>query len=287
MRKFLKFISLFLVCFALALPGFGKGKKKKSSGQKGIIAVEGAAIYKSPNFDSPILDYFDKGVKVLISVKVYPGSAGFGSFYKIKIGQRKYGYIADTEVAPTIKREGSRVYENPEVKDVNRMPIDMQRYIGLGIGYINYTEEFEGRRLSQFLPAYGLKISGPGTMGFGPPLDFEVLIAPAAPSYYSQFADQNSKTSGFLLLGNVVLNLDLYVGEDSQVYYGLGIMSAFSKFDVPYQNEVLDSQELRMGALFHLGTFFRFGSWGLRFEGKYYYEREKYLAGTLGIQTEY
>ena len=293
MNKKIRLLSLLaLVIFSLFVvlnPAMAKKRSKKRS-QKGIVFVDGAAVYKSANFDSPILDYLDKGKSVRISRKVYKGKGGFGAFYKVKLGKKKYGYIADSEISPKLKKVNKEFIDNPDFEKSAEMssqniPVDLVRYLGLGISMINYTEEFEGQKFFEFLPAFGLKMSGPGTMGLGPPLDFEVLIAPLAPAYYKKFSTEGA--SGFLLVANTVLNMNLYVSGDTHAYYGLGLMTSFSKFDVNYDGTVLDSQELRLGALFHLGVFQRFGTWGLRLEGKYYVERESYIAASLGIQTEF
>ncbi|MCB0384838.1 MAG: hypothetical protein KDD43_05550, partial [Bdellovibrionales bacterium] len=271
----------------------GKGnkesaKKPKVKGQWGIVQTDGAAAYKVPNFDAPVKDYLKAGQKLRISQKVYQGIGGFGAFYKVKISGKSYGYVADVDIAPEYKapnnfgKGNQKADKNPDFnRDPNeppeeQVPIFFTRYIGGTFGTVNFTEKFSGRKFSSGEWMAGLRMSGPGTIAEGLPMDLGVLFHSGAPSYYeSDIAGGNP--SGFFVLADLFLPYPFLETEDSLISWGLGFMATYTKFSLQIKNTIFDSQELRAGLALQAGYSLRFDKYLVRLEAKYYYERTDYL----------
>lgn len=255
--------------------------------QKAVIAVDGAAVYKAPSFDAPVLDYLDKGKKVLISGKTYPGAGGLGVFFKVKIGKKQYGYLVDTEVKPSgggiFSTSGSQT--KPVDNPVDRVPIYFTRYLGGGVNYINYTDKYENTTVSSFTPAVSVKASGPGWF-FGAPIDLEISTSVQVAEYFRKFSYQ---TDGFFLHGSLQLMAPLAEYSKALLYYAYGLTMVYESFKVEPREgmAIVDSQELRLGAKFTVGTAFQVGKFVLKAEGNYYLEKANYISGGLYLQMPY
>ena len=274
-------------------------KKPKVKGQWGIVQTDGAAAYKVPNFDAPVLDYLKAGQKLRISQKVYKGIGGFGAFYKVKIAGKTYGYVADVDMAPEYKapnnfgKGNNSAEKNPGFdRDPNeppeeKLPIFFTRYIGGTFGTVNFTEKFSGRKFSSGEWMAGLRMSGPGTVTEGLPMDLAVLFHSGAPTYYQKEV-AGGNPSGFFILGDLFLPYPFLETEDSLVSWGLGFMATYTKFSLQIKNTIFDSQELRAGLALQAGYSVRFDNkYLLRLEAKYYYERTDYLAYFLTFMGRY
>ena len=75
----------------------------------------------------------------------YEGIGGFGAFFKIRLAKKKYGYVADTDVAPKFSPQkvgqNVKVKENPVFEQVEDMkkgrqkePVYFTRYLGVAVG---------------------------------------------------------------------------------------------------------------------------------------------------------
>lgn len=296
-------IILILLLTTLSFPGLSQAQesKRKIPAQWAITQTPGAAVYKVPNFDAPVLGYLEQGEKVLASRKIYKGIGGLGTFYRVRTQKGLQGFVSDIDLVPQFKgnspqkseKESSILppgSENPqyeEVEDIieNREPFYFTRYIGGTLGSLEFTEKFSGQELSAATTMYGLRMVGPRVLFDGPPLDFGVSFHLGGPDYYQGFT--GSPATGFFLFSDLLINLPLLELSDTLIHYGLGLMSTYTKFRVLVRDSYIDSQELRLGAAFSLGASYRYKKYALRFDAKYYYEKTQYTGYWLSIMTEY
>lgn len=272
---------------------------KTSKSQIGIVSFDQTPVYKSPDFDSVPVDYLPKDKKIKISTKVYKGPTNFGSFYKVVYykGKKKIvGYIADNEVVPKYKRGGKDKVANPvfeKMEDFKEMKgkdsVLYSRFIGATGGVVDYVESIQGVSKSALTNLIGFKLTGPGTIFDGPPIDIEFSMTLQAPDYYKLYTD---KVSGNIFFGHIYLLLPIFENKNGLAYYGFGPMMAYSRIQITVGNGAvvanpIDSQEVRIGGLFAVGYAHRFGNWGLRLEGKQYIEKEQYVSLTFSVQREY
>lgn len=267
------------------------------------MVSDGAAVYEKPDFDSKVIDFVPYNTNVTISRKSFAGSEGLGLFHKVRV-RGKIGYIPDTDIkvgerdqretdlpppkdSPKAKiddRPKSKAFEK-EDEDPGGAPPYLTRYLGAAVSRVNFTEKFSGRKLSDQLTMYGMRMTGPGTLMDGPPLDLNIWFSMEKPEYYDIFS---TGINGFLLFGDVMAMLPLINGENWLVSYGLGVMWTFTRYRVQIRGENTDSLELRMGLDLGLGIGRKIGkAFMLRADAKYYYERTQYMGYTLSLQREY
>lgn len=280
-----------VICFSI--PSLAKKKiDYKKYFQIGIVGVSGAAIYKKPNFDSPILGYFKENEKIIISKKIYTGPGGFGTFYLVRLkNQKGFGYVVDTEIIPKFKR-GRDNSENPVYEQIetyrenpDQEPIYETRYWGVSMGILDYSEEIQGKKYNSPTNFYGFKFSGPGTLFDGPPLDVEVLFTLEPPSYFS---DLTNTASGNVFQGHFNLTLPIFQNRDNYAFYSFGPSWSYSRLSLKIGSQPeIDYQEVKIGANFSLGYAHRWGKYSLRIEGRQYWEAEKYASIVLSLQRQY
>jgi hypothetical protein len=295
--------------------GGGPVRGGRDRGQPAIVIVDGAAIYEKANFDSPVMDYLERGKKVLISKRVYRGAGGLGAFYKIKIRRGIFGYVTDVDVQ--VDREAkNRVedsrrkppgqsgdvddplkinpdLENPEEGNPDgdgRGGIYLTRYLGLGLNQFGYAETIAKRKKSANTSLIAIKLSGPGKSMGGMPLDYEFSFTSKAPSFYGQ---SFSSSKGFLFLSHAMTIMPLKVFKEGMFFYGFGLVAKYSKFDVVIKENAnktpVDSQDLVAGLGGHFGYTHSFsqGKYAIRVDGKYYYEKESYLGYGASLQMKF
>jgi hypothetical protein len=279
---------------------------------RGVTIVDGAAVYQSASFDSTVLEYIGENKQVIISKKAVRGAGGLGLFYRLKANGGKTYYITDTDVklekggAP-VKESGAKPPSRANLDEParekkkpsrpkKRAHIDPEtgeeltpyftRYVGGALGMVNYSEKFSGHILNSNMPIYGFRMTGPGTLIDGPPIDFNFLFSITAPDYYSTFT--KTKPTGFMLISDVMPMFPFYEWKNTYVYYGVGLMWTYTSYKVKIKNSIFDSQELRIGAEFGAGWGYRMlDKYMLRLDAKYYYEKTRYLGYFLTFQTEY
>ena len=267
--------------------------KKKLRSQAGKVLYN-TAVYAKPDFDSKKIAILKAGQKVRISRKRYRHASGLGSFYRVKVNSRLYGFVADVDVQSQygVKKKtlAEEVQEDIENSNKRRGPLGMTRFGGVLLGNAKYTEKVSNTRLDSNTSFFGLKLSGPGVLGVEMPIDFELLGHVGAPSYYSRFSE---KASGFLLLGHLSLVIPFVDMKTAMMYYGLGLMYTFTNFEVTVRENDgglrdIKSQELRGGLMGQLGYAKRFGEdWVGRAEVKYYFEQTQYFAIGMAVQHFY
>ncbi|MBX3022388.1 MAG: hypothetical protein KF799_12010 [Bdellovibrionales bacterium] len=264
------------------------------------MVTDGAAVYGRPDFDSGIQDYLTYQTQVLVSKKPYAGAGGLGLFHRVRY-QNKTGYITDTDirvgqkeaasVAVEEKRKSpSKAWEDEE-QDLSA-PIYLTRYLGGAVSMVGFTEKYSGRKLSDNMMMYGLRMTGPGTLFDGPPLDFNLWFSMQKPKYLSQFS--NGTPTGFLVFGDILAMMPMIDVNNTIVSYGLGLMWVYTRYSIPVkkattgETAAFDTQEFRMGGVFDFGVGQRFGKTSLlRVDAKYYFEKTSYLGYGLSYQMRY
>jgi hypothetical protein len=284
-----------------------KKSKVKDPGQDATIAVDGAAIYEAQNFDAPVVDYFDRGKRVRVSNKVYQGTGGLGSFYKIRVRKGVYGFISDVDVEVSGKKntvtrtartdEGENVDptvlqddtgEPQENADIGGT-VYMTRYIGFTYVSYNYSEVIGNKLYSAATPFYGLRISGPSNMVGGMPLDIELSVSPTVPDFYNRFAKDSS---GFILSTQAMAMLPIIDTKKQSLYYGFGLMFRYSKYEVKLDSNPtappIPSEESALGGVLGVGYALGLGpSLCFRVDARYIVEKEKYPAYGASLQFRY
>lgn len=292
----------------------GSGSSQPSSqrardpGQMARVLVDGAAIYDSPNFDAPVLDYFERSRSVRISRTLYPGVGGLGAFYRIIVRPGVIGYITDVDVeieGPGASQRRGSAQPAPE-DDIEGNPLVLQpdlerpsapqtsnvystRYLGLSYNMYDFTEKISGRRENANTSFFGLKMSGPGKMMGGAPLNLEFLVSPGAPSFYDKFGS----ASGFVILSHASIMIPAYDAPWGLIYYGFGPMIKYHMLDVDLANKApgapkIDSQELNLGFIIDLGVAIPIAQkYALRLEGRYNFEKEQYFALGTSFQVRF
>lgn len=274
-----------------------KTTAKKEAAQSGVVGPEGATVYGSPDFDSAVLATLPPGQKIVTSRKLYQGLGGLGAFYKVKFADKKLGYVVDNEIIPQFRlgrTSTGRSKSNPEFKEVEDLrerarlrqePIYLTRYLGIGVGSVDFTEKFSGQKLNASTATYDFRFTGPGVLFDGPPLDFHFSFSPKVPTYYEKFAQ--SPPSGFFVMAHTSLLLPISEWPTFLLYYGFGAMGVFTKFNVQVGFNYVDSREFRLGLVGQVGGAYRYKRWLARMDAKYFYETTQYLGYFLTVQHEY
>jgi hypothetical protein len=163
--------------------------------------------------------------------------------------------------------------------------------VGAAVSRVHFTEKFSGHKLSDQMYMYGLRMTGPGTLFDGPPLDFNLWFSAQNPHYYNVIT--TGSAHGFLLFGDVQAMFPLVDTDNNIVNYGMGMMWTYTHYNVPVKSPALDhttsfdSQEFRIGADLSLGYGRRIGRSLLRGDVKYYIEKTQYAGLVLSYQMEY
>ena len=273
------------------------GSRKKNVWINANVVTDGAAVYRAPDFDSAVQEYLRYQTPVMASKKAYVGVGGLGLFHKVQYRGRT-GFVADTDIRvtksrekeasseePSTTRSSSKAWEKEEEEALGKAPLYFMRYLGGAVSGVHFTEKFSGRELSDDMLMYGLRMSGPGTLFDGPPLDFNFLVSLQKPGYYQNFS--SGEPTGFMLFGDVMVQLPLYDAGNTLITYGFGLMWTYTRYNVPVKGTSFDSQEVRVGLDAGLGYGYRLGKNMIRVDAKYYHEKTHYFGGTLSFQTEY
>lgn len=277
---------MFGVCAALFEPcGVAQSARRtKSTYQKVVVISDGASVYQGPSFDSAVVGIMPRGTQMWASKKAIRGTDKLGFFYQVRV-RNLSGYVADTDIrtSKVVNEAKRRAREEENAK--GEEPIYLTRYVGGAFSLVNYTEKFSGRKLTSSLPVYGLRMTGPGTLFDGPPLDFNFWFTLSHPGYYSRFS--SGTPSGFLLFGDVMALFPFLDSGKFVVNYGLGLMYTYTHYNIPVKGENFNSQELRVGVDLGLGVGYRIHKSVLRADIKYYFEKTQYMASLISFQMEY
>lgn len=289
LRKFL----LFLITFNSIGAAFAADKTSSAGAvRKAIVVNDSAAVYKSPDFDAPVLTYLKEGMSYLVSTQV------FGPFLKIKVSEQMTGYIADTDVN-TVK-DSKKVIEKKEKaakvlvkheeesREASRKlkPFQWTRFSGLQLSSIRFREETMGLRPSENLTFYGLKMTGPDLLIEGEMVtEFNLQFHLDAPNYYETATGKPA--SGMLMLLDVMMLSQNPQGKNALLYFGFGPMIRYSKFDVSLGNIPYSLQDIAFGAKFNLGIGLRVSKLALRAETQLFWEKLIYSGIGVTAQMEF
>lgn len=281
---------------------------------RGKVAVDGAAIYASPDFDSEVIDYLNQGMVIPMSVKQYAGPSGLGLFHKVKTPGGKIGFITDTDIVPAPgtkieppagekkldrerlsderrrKKDDDKRDEDEDQGDEqsNRKPIIMTRYLGGTLSGVDYSEKFSGNRLHSFLPFAGVRATGPGILSKGGlPVDINIAFYPRPPTYLGQIPGASGNAAGFLTIGDINLILPFSESRHSLWSYSVGLMWTFSDYKLVVANKEYDSEDFRVGIDLGAGYAYRWGKNVVRGDLKGYIEKEQYFGAMATYQREY
>ena len=299
----LRLCCAFGVCVASSSALAQKNKKERPvEWIKAVVIIDGAAVYAQPDFDSEVKDYLGFQTSVTVSKKPYAGQGGIGLFHRVRYAGSRLGYITDTDIRVNRKeaervgnserrKSSSKAWSPEEEEYLGKAPLYLTRFLGGALATVQFTEKFSGRKLSDNMIMYGLRMTGPGTLFDGPPLDFNFWFSMQKPGYYSKFAA--AAPSGFLLFGDVMAMLPMIDLSKVLVSYGVGIMWTYTRYSVPVRKSTtgemsrFDSQEFRVGVDFGLGAGRKFGRYFVRADAKYYIEKTSYPGLTASLQMEY
>lgn len=285
--------------FGLALATSQSWAKIKA--RRAVVAIDGAAVYAKPDFDSEVLTYLKLGEAVVASVKTFQGQGGFGLFFAIRNPAGVKGFVADTDLvaaktsrplSPLLKNQGPvdiKKGESPEKKAdpfQQEEPLYFSRFLGPVIGRKGYSLKYNGATYSSNLIFFGIRGTGPGTLFDGPPLDFNLALSIDSPDFYQDFAQ--NKPNGFHVFSDVLLQLPLWEKSDQLIYYAFGAMMSYTKYRVQLNNQFNDTKEFRLGAEVGAGYAHRImKKYLLRADYKYHFEKFQNTSIWLSAMTYY
>jgi hypothetical protein len=294
-------------------PAAAGAPPSKTEWIKATVITDGGAVYSEPDFDAKVADYLSVKTPVWASRKAVPGHGGLGLFHRVHF-QSKTGYMADVDIRvvdvkeaaepppppaaavpgekPVAKKPPKKVRSkaySAEDEDRKSEPPYFTRYIGGSLALTDFTEKFENHTLRSMMPMFGLRATGPGVLFDGPPLDFNIMISPFHPGYYSSFT---KSVTGFLVFGDVDLILPFIERTNWLWTYSLGIMYTYTNYKVQISDSKFDSQEFRIGLDVGIGAAYCFGPgkhkpYAIRADAKYYFEKTRYYGFLTSFQTDY
>jgi hypothetical protein len=283
-KKFLFFIILF----------FGWGALAQS--QRALIINDGALVYQDADFDAAIMGELKAGKVYVVSLKQK------GPFYKIRVKPGLTGWIADNDirlskdksknpVAGVAKKPGKvAAAKNDKLEPLEKpkKPFYATRFRGPTVDYLTYNENTMGGTGKQNLPFFGFKVNGPNTMFSGDlRTDAEFLFHFGAPSYYEKAT--GNAANGWIFLADFIFETALPQSKWHMLTFGFGPMFKYSHLEVGLQENsktiAYSLDDMSIGAVFDGGIAFRVGSYALRFNTKYYWEKTQYwgFGATFGF----
>lgn len=263
----------------------------RAQSQKAIVINQGALVYTQSDFDAPVLTELKAGGVYDISLKTR------GPFYKIRIKPNVTGWIADTDVR-VAKFKGRTALRTKDAKNGKsgpvaedkakpvkpRRPFMATRFRGPVVADLAYAEDTMGALRTETLPFFGFKMEGPNVLISGDMrTDAEFIFHPGAPKFYEKATGQSA--SGWIFLTDFIFETALPQSSWHMVTFGFGPMFKYTHYEVA----LLDSghplnyslDDMTLGAVFDGGLAFRVGSYALRFNVKYFWEKTKYFGGSL------
>lgn len=300
-------LSLILACglsvqvWAQNAPSSSSATAKDNSGfQKGQVVSASAAVYKNPDFDSPVIAHLKPGSIWMVSKKIY------GAFYQIRLPRNRLAYVTDGDVRPLTQvkaamaaaaaakdrqaekeqgREGSHLAPDGKAARRRKAFVD-QDFQGVSFLGLRYREETMGLRPTDNILLVGFKATGDDVVVEGVPTELNVQLAPSVPRYYEQATGRS--TEGFLFyLDTMILNTSAH-GLDTMTFFGFGPFFRFSKFGVTLPvngtDEFYSLEDMGLGLKLNYGISRRFGNFALRLDFQYYWEKQQYYGLCLSGQ---
>lgn len=269
----MKLIFVFLILFSFPL----------LAAQQAVVVTEGAIVYRKPDFDSPVIGYFQRGRKVAISSKQ------FGPFFRVKFKQGLLGYISDVDVSfdgkgkmPEAKDSKASPEKEKKAQRKKDEPPWRSMAIGPAIGYVQFAEVIGQTELNTKITPLGLQFSTPFTYFDGPfNLETTFLYNAGAPSYYQQVST-TAPTGNLLFLDSVLtFPLSTFSGVSGAVVLGAGPLLNQTTVEATIGGTQKDLRELKLGLSVVGGVAYRLDRILIKLEAKYFVEKASYL-GFLG-----
>lgn len=165
-----------------------------------------------------------------------------------------------------------------------KRPFDETRFRGPTLSSINYIEDTMGAQRTQSLPFFGLKVEGPNTLFSGDlRTNAELLFHFGAPDFYEKAT--GTKADGWIFLTDFIFETALPQSNWHMITFGFGPMFKYTHYGVTLQENgkplAYSLDDMTLGAVFDGGLGFRLGSYALRFNAKYYWEKTRYWGGSL------
>ena len=260
-------------------------------------AIYESAVYERPNFDSIVKTFLKRGERVQYFPKKYEGPGGFGTFYKVRVSPRDYGYIIEDNLELLKKKRPSKESGEGDInlekgpfsspgpfgemgdESENEDSIYLSKWLGLFYGIVNYKEEIDSQKLSASSQMFGFRLSMA-------PIDFNLMFSFGVPAYYQRFA---RSASGFLLISDLTSMFPFVEWDRVTLYFGLGPLVTYSHYSIQIKDSdgPWVSREVRVGFSFPLGLAWKFKGALIKAEAKYYLEKEMYFGFHLGLQIAY
>ncbi len=255
--------------------------------QKGSVVTEGAIVYKGPSFDAPILGYFSAGKKVSLSNKL------FGAFYKVRFKQGIIGYISDIDVRPDNAKAGSDFFPGSENEEKNKdRPFFGSTHIGITYAMIGFEDTVGGFTDNSQTSFIGGVLTTPFTFLDGSTLlSVNVLYSLEVPQFYSKIS--KNAPEGFVIIGDISLLYPLasFLDRKLTAFVGAGLGLAYTDVDLVQEiggsPKLVPTSSAKIGGVFSGGLVYKFSSFALRFEPKYYYEENAYLGITSSLSFQF
>lgn len=277
---------LFLILFFVSAGALAQSQKAK-------VINDGALVYKDADFDAPVVTQLKVGSVYDVSLKTR------GPFYKIRLKPGLMGWIADTDVRtgkgsavagkqPEAGKPGDKKKDDAKNNFIEKKRTRSfygSRYRGPVVSYLSYREDTMGRSYSENMSFYGFKVQGPNTMFSGDfRTDAEFLFNFSAPRFYEKATGYPA--SGWIFLTDFTFESAYPQSKWHMLTFGFGPMFKYSHYQVSLlQNGKALSyslDDMTLGAVFDGGLAFRIAdTYALRFNIKYFWEKTKYLGGSI------
>jgi hypothetical protein len=274
--------SFFLVVSFFGLTVWSQVKENPNKAIKAVIVTEEAYVLKEPDFDAKVITILPGGNKVYFVSK-----GKWGPFHKIRVSPKIFGYVLDADIKTFAgKKTPSQLARQQEAQKPKRSIIATQ-FGGPVLQITNFTEDTMGKKRSQMLSMLGYKWSGFNSFfDGGVYTDSNLLMYWGAPGYYKDATGHGS--SGYNFIGDFLLEYTQLQSRESMSFFGFGGMMRLSHFDVTLTEGATDvdysMDDMVVGLAFNAGVAARIAEYALRFDAKYYWEKEKYWALGLAFQ---
>ncbi|MGE3973841.1 MAG: hypothetical protein AB7F59_04870 [Bdellovibrionales bacterium] len=248
------------------------------SAQEGVVAVEGAMVYKSADFDSTVINYLSRGEKLPISSKP------FGAFHRVRLKSGVIGYMADTDLLSVDGRPLSEINSGKSLdtkktsvrkkQGQERLsPVGVTQGIGLNLGFLNYRELLNRRDFSENLMFLGLQYASRASFidgSFG--MEADLLYYHGAPSYYNS---PTTTAAGHIAIMDFILTYAVanFLEQNGAFTIGAGPMLALSYI----QADPTSYNRTDMGIVMNGSLSYRTHPLILKFEPRYYIEKNTYV----------
>jgi hypothetical protein len=252
--------------------------------QKAVVVTEGAIVYRKPNFDAPVIGYFQRGKRVSISTKLY------GPFHRVKFKQGLVGYISDVDVATDQK---AKISEPKDSKDKDKKHSKTKKggppwqaiAAGPVFGFVQFSELINSEELNSKVTVMGLQLSTPFTLLEGPfSLTTTFLYHSGAPTYYDTVS--STPPSGTIMFLDSLLTFPIgdFMNGSGSLLIGAGPLITQSSFKATIGARTVDLQETKLGLSIAGGVAYKLAPIIIRAEAKYFVEKASYFGAQASLQ---